>query len=127
MLIDGNDVTFMTGALAEIGSWTERAIVVFAFESVTSSGTTEEAGDPSTVTFGTRSDLARINRVDLKMIEKSNGRYQANDQLVSIRGSFTKDDSIVWDTGTYRALDGPWKFYMGSNLYWQGIFRGVQS
>ena len=121
------DITFMNDALENVGAWTERAVTVFSFTSADYSGTTEEAGDPATITYGTRAGSARVNRVNLKDVERSGGKYQANDQMFSFRGSFTKDDMIALDTGTYRPVDGPWKFYMGSNLLWQAVCREVQS
>lgn len=126
-LITGSDVAFMTNTLAEIGSFVEQPVTVYSFTSVGTSGTTAEAGDPQVTTFGTTSTTARVNKVNLKMLERSNGVYQADDQLISLRGSFTSDDLIGFSSGTYKAIDGPWKYYMGSNLYWQGVCRKVQS
>ena len=120
------DVDVMTTTLSQIGSWVEQPVTVFSFTSVGTSGTTAEAGDPQTVTFGTRSDFARFNGVNLKDVEKSGGRYQADDQKVTMRGSFSKSDLIGWN-GTYRPIDGPQKIFMGSTLLYQGVCRKVQS
>lgn len=125
-MISGNDITYMTEAVAQIGSWAERPVTVFEYSSIGTSGTTAEAGDPQTVTFGTRSDHARFNKVDLKDVERSKGRYQQDDQMVTLRGSFDKKD-MVYMNGTYGIVDGPWKVFMGSTLIYQGVARKVQS
>lgn len=125
-IFEANDLSFINTTLAQVGSWTEQTGTIFSFTSVGTSGTTSEAGDPQSVTYGTRSASLRMDNVDMTTIEKSSGRYQQNDKRISVRGSFTKDDMLVVD-GTYRPVDGPWKYYMGSNLFWQGICRKVQS
>lgn len=127
VLITGTDVDFMQTALAQVGSWVEQPVTVFEFSSVDYSGTTVEAGDPPDVTFGTRSDTARIEQITSNMVEKSNGRYQANDKYITLRGSYTKDDMIVHSAGTYRPIDGPFKFFIGSNLLYQSVCREVQT
>ena len=127
MVFSGADVTYMTNTLAEIGSWTEQPVTVFVFGSIDYSGTTVEAGDPPTLTFGTRSDYARIERVKSNLIERSDGVYQMNDRTLSLRGSFSSDDKIVHSAGTYRPVDGPTKIFMGSNLFYQAICREVKT
>ena len=122
-----NDTTFMADALEDIGAWTERAVTLFTFSSADYSGTTEEAGDPVSVTYGTRAGSARINNVSMKDVERSSGKYQANDKTFAFRGSFTKNDMIAFSSGTYRPVDGPWKYYLGSELFWQAVCREVQS
>jgi len=126
-LISGNDVSYMTDTLAQVGSWVEQTVTVFSFESADYSGTAAEAGEPAGVTFGTRSTTARINNVDMKTVERASGRYQANDKQISLRGSIAADDHIVHSTGTFRLVDGPWKTHLGSNLLWQGVYREVKS
>lgn len=126
-LIEGADVTYMSDSLAEIGSWVEQPVTVFALSSGTYSGTAAEAGDPVPLSFGTRSTVARIDKVDYKLLEKSAGRYMQGDVEVTMRGSTDSMDSIVWNAGTYRYVGGPWKYYIGSNLLYQGICREVKS
>jgi hypothetical protein len=126
-LITGQDVTYMTDTLAQIGSFVEKSVTVYDFQAVGTSGTTSEAGDPQTVTYGTRATFARVNRVSMRDIERADGKYQADDQQFSLRGSFSSSDLVGYDSGTYRPIDGPWKIYMGSNLFWQGVLRKVQS
>ena len=126
-LITGSDVTFMNTVLTEIGSFVEQPVTIYSFTSVGTVGTTAEAGDPQVTTFGTTSTTARVNKINLKMLERSHGEYEADDQLISVRGSYTFDDLIGHSSGTYKPIDGPWKYYMGSNLYWQGVCRKVQS
>jgi hypothetical protein len=117
----------MNTALAEVGSFVEEPVTLFSYTSVGTVGTTAEAGDPQTVTFGTTAQRAQVENVNAKMIERSAGVYQANDKTISVRGSFTNQDMIGYDTGTYRPVDGPWRYYIGSNLYWQAVCRGVQT
>lgn len=126
-LITGTDITFMNTALAEVASFVEQPVTLYSFTSVGTSGTTAEAGDPQVTTFGTTSTTARVENVGAKIIERSAGLYQADDKRISIRGSFTVDDLIGYDSGTYRPVDGPWRFLIGSNLYWQAVARKVQS
>ena len=126
-MFKASDVEFMAETLEQIGLWVERDVTVFEFGSVDYSGTTVEAGDPPTVTFGTRADTARIERVNAQQLGASGGRYQADDRRVAIRGTFSSDDSIVFDSGTYRPVDGPWKHFIGSDLFYQAVCREVQS
>lgn len=125
--MNSSDVAFIDTVLAQIGSWAEQPVTVFNFTSVGTSGTTAEAGDPQTVTFGTRAAYARVEHVDLKDVERSSGRYQQDDMRFSIRGTFTNADMIAHDSGTYSPIDGPWRFFMGSALFHQCIGRKVQS
>ena len=127
ILITGSDINSMTLALTQVGSWVEVPITVFEFSSVAYTGTTIEAGDPPNVTYGTRSDTARFDNVSFRDIERMDGRYQADDKKITMRGSYSKDDAIVSSTGTYNMVDGPWKLYIGSSLLWEGIGRKVQS
>lgn len=126
-VFSGADVTHMTETLAEVGSWVEQPVTVFEFGTIDYSGTTVEAGDPPSVTFGTRSDYARIESLKSNLIERSDGVYQMNDKMVSIRGSFAMDDKIVHSAGTFRPVDGPTKIFMGSNLMYQAICREIKT
>lgn len=127
MTFSGKDVEYMTETLAEVGSWVEQPVTVFVFGSVTYSGTTVEAGDPPTLTFGTRTSSARIERLKANMIERSDGVYQMNDRSFAIRGSFSQEDMLVHEAGTYRPIEGPVKYFMGSNLFYQATCREVKT
>ena len=125
-MFDAKDVTFIDGVLAEIGSATEKSGVVFTPGTVSYSGTNAEAGNPPSVTFGTRSASMRVQRVNMKQVERADGRYMQDDQSFSVRGSFSSNDLLSVEAGTFRPIDGPWKFFMGSNLYWQSVCREVK-
>ena len=125
--MEASDTSYMIDAMTYIGDWTERSVTVFAFSSVGTNGTAAEAGDPSSVTFGTRTDMARIQTVSMKDIERSSGKYQASDDKFALRGSFTKDDNFVYDSGTFHPIDGPWKVWFGSSLFYQAVCREVKS
>lgn len=124
---DANDVSFINSTLSEIAEATEQSVTVFSFGTVSYGGTLAEAGDPPSHTVGTRSSNGRFEQVMAKDIERAGGRYQANDQFVTMRGSFTKEDFLGFSGGTYRMIDGPWKIFMGSNVIWEGVCRAVQS
>jgi len=126
-LITSGDMAYMTGALAQVGSFVEQPVTIFHSGTLTYGGTTAESGDPASTSFGTRSTYARVENVSVALIEKSDGRYFASDKKVTMRGSFTNADMVVHSTGTYRPVDGPWKHYIGSNLIWQAVCREVQS
>jgi hypothetical protein len=121
------DTAHVTDTLAKIGSAVEQPVTLFSFSSVGTSGTTAEAGDPQTVTFGTTATYARVNAVDLRTIEKVPGLYQQGDREFTIRGSFTERDAVAWDGGTYKPIQTPVRIYMGSDLYWQATCREIKS
>lgn len=125
-IFSSGDVTFMDTVLAQVGSWTERSGIVYTAGTMTYNGTAGEAGDPPAVTMGTRSVSVRKQKVDLRQVERSAGKFYQNDQTLSVRGSFTHDDLIGVDSGTYRPIDGPYKYFMGSDLFYQCVAREVQ-
>lgn len=127
MIFSGKDITFINNTLAQIGSFVEQPGTISTPGTVSYSGTSAEAGDPASVTFGTRVSNMRVQNVSQKQVEASSGRYFANDQTISVRGSFSKDDYLSAASETFRPIDGPWKFFMGSNLYWQAVCREVQA
>ena len=124
---DANDTAFISTTLGEIAEAVEQPIVVYSFGTVSYTGTAAEAGDPPSVTVGTRATTGRLESVTMKDVEKTAGKWQANDRFISTRGSFTKVDFIGFDTGTYKMIDGPWRIFMGSNVSWEGVCREVQS
>lgn len=126
-MITSGDVSFMTTALAQVGSYVEQTGSVFVYTSIGTSGTTAEAGHPQSVTYGTRAMSARVNRLGAAAIEQSGGKYRQNDKLFTMRGSFSADDMVSYSAGTYRPVEGPVTFYLGSNLLWQAVCREVQS
>ena len=122
-----SDTEFFAKVLEEIGSLTEQKGTLFSFSSIGTSGTTAEAGDPQSVTFGTSAITPRVEWVDAKDVERSGGRYQAADMRFSVRGTLTNKDLIGWNTGTYTVVDGPLRIYFGTDLFYQCIGRKVQS
>ncbi len=124
-VFSGNDVTFMSDTLAQVGSWVEQTGTIFAFSSVGTAGTTAEAGDPQTVTTGTRAASMRLTKISDRIVEKSGGRYSVYDRRIISRGSFSKQDTICIDSGTFRPDGGPYKIYMGSSLFWEADCKKV--
>jgi hypothetical protein len=127
MDLTANDLSYMTSALAEIGAWTEQPVTLFTFSSVSYSGTDAEAGNPPTVTFGTRAGTARIDRISDKLLTNEAGVFRADDKVVTMRGSFSPNDNLVFAGGTYALIDGPYAYWIGSSLLWRSVARKVQS
>jgi hypothetical protein len=121
------DNTFFAEVLANIGSWVEQTGTLYSYTSTGTTGTTAEAGNPQTITFGTTSVTPRVETVNAKDIEQSGGRYQADDKRFSIRSAFAKGDLISYASGTYSPIEGPVSFHLGTSLYWQAVCRKVQS
>ena len=127
MDITGSRLTWMQDALSMVGSWVNQPGTIFRFGSISQSGTGAEAGEPASIAWGTEAINARVDQIREADIYRYGGKYEAGDIRLTATGSFTSDDNVVWSGGTYHVIDGPWKYFIGSNLLWKGVARKVVS